>query len=88
MKPDKIKTYLDDMRCWYESHDRLNSRGANMNRDALAYIKKLEAVVEAAREVVRDPYLDEIEHLAGTLKTLDETGSDKNDESSLNQSKD
>jgi len=42
-----------------------------MNRDALAYIKKLEAVVEAAKEVVRDPYPDEIEHLAGTLKALE-----------------
>ena len=33
---------------------------------------KLRAVVEAAREVVRDPYTDEIEHLAGTLKALEE----------------
>lgn len=36
------------------------------------YIKKLEAVAEAAREVVRDPYPDEIEHLAGTLKALED----------------
>lgn len=33
---------------------------------------KLRAVVEAAREVVRDPYPDEIERLAGTLKALEE----------------
>lgn len=35
-------------------------------------LQRLKAVVEAAREVVRHPYLDEIEHLAGTLKALEE----------------
>lgn len=82
MNPDKIKAYLDEMRLWHEDH-RLNCRDANMHRDALEYIKKLEAVAEAANNLIvyacpqKSSWLDDLDSALDKLDTLAALENDK-----------